>query len=227
MFFTCCVHLLLWQIFKLRFFCSGNFGLVCVYEKSSPCFKCNPTSMRFMSASVSPAFCSAPRIASAGPIPMMVGSHPTSCIATRRASGTRLFRLRDDSPASRRLQGQGRNLRVNIGLSNVVRIRNHASQTHLSGTGMEDIQPSRRRQDPILNRTTCMVSQARGRGYKRGEAATSGAYPPHKRSTCLPAPSQIPEAFAAVTTPSFLKTGRRAAIFSADTGRGCSSASTT
>lgn len=41
-----------------------------------------------------------------------------------------------------------------------------------------------------------------------------------------PAPSQIPEALAAVTTPSFLKTGRRADIFSRElSGRGCSSVS--
>ena len=43
-----------------------------------------------------------------------------------------------------------------------------------------------------------------------------------------PAPSQIPEAFAAVTTPSFLKTGRRVDIFSREvSGRGCSSVSMT
>lgn len=43
-----------------------------------------------------------------------------------------------------------------------------------------------------------------------------------------PAPSQIPEALAAVTTPSFLNTGLRADILSRDvSGRGCSSVSMT
>lgn len=43
-----------------------------------------------------------------------------------------------------------------------------------------------------------------------------------------PAPSQIPEALAAVTTPSFLKTGLSVDIFSRDvSGRGCSSVSIT
>ena len=46
------------------------------------------------------------------------------------------------------------------------------------------------------------------------------------RGAYLPAPSQIPEAFAAVTTPSFLNTGRRPAIFSFEvSARGCSSLS--
>lgn len=44
----------------------------------------------------------------------------------------------------------------------------------------------------------------------------------------VPAPSQMPEALAAVTTPSFLKTGRREEIFSREvSGRGCSSVSMT
>lgn len=65
--------------------------------------------------------------------------------------------------------------------------------------------------------------------YDRRHGSSVGDSTSWKRQysrSYLPAPSQMPDAFAAVTTPSFLNTGRSAAIFSSDTGRGCSSVST-
>lgn len=63
------------------------------------------TSTMSMSARESPALSNAPRMASAGPMPMMAGSQPTSCHATTRAKGVSFLDARADSPATTMLRG--------------------------------------------------------------------------------------------------------------------------
>lgn len=62
------------------------------------------TSMMSISCRRNPALSKAPRTASAGPMPIISGSQPTTCQATKRATGTIFLDWRVDSPAKIRLK---------------------------------------------------------------------------------------------------------------------------